>query len=86
MTAGGDCGSLPGRGALFPADSVGSLFAVFHRALSTGGDISAVTGVREDFTFVLDNSIDSVRFVGVGLDDLGEGTQLTLVSPGGEVS
>ncbi|MBI8989500.1 vWA domain-containing protein [Corynebacterium meridianum] len=84
MTAGGDCGSLPGRGAFFPADSVGSLFAAFHRALSTGGDLSAVTGVREDFTFVLDNSIDSVRFVGIGLDDLGEGAQLTLVSPGGE--
>ncbi|MCX7541480.1 VWA domain-containing protein [Corynebacterium sp. P5848] len=84
MTAGGDCGSLPGRGAFFPADSVGSLFAAFHRALSTGGDLSAVTGAEEDFTFVLDNSIDSVRFVGIGLDDLGPDAQLALVSPGGE--
>ncbi|MCX7538211.1 VWA domain-containing protein [Corynebacterium sp. P5875] len=84
MTAGGDCGSLPGRGAFFPADSVGSLFAAFHRALSTGGDLSGVTGVSEDFTFVLDNSIDSVRFVGLGLDDLGQGAQLALVSPGGD--
>ena len=84
MTAGGACGVLPGRGAFFPADGVGALFAAFRSALSTGGDVTSVTKSGNDFTFVLDNSIDSVRFTGIGLDDLGPNAQFMIVGPDGK--
>ncbi|PRQ10576.1 hypothetical protein C1Y63_10710 [Corynebacterium sp. 13CS0277] len=78
------CGTQPANGAFFPADSVGSLFGSFHRVLSTGGDFSKETRADEGFTFVLDRSVDSVRFTAVAQDDLGEGAYLVLTSPSGK--
>ncbi|WP_075727661.1 hypothetical protein [Corynebacterium aquilae] len=78
------CGDQPANGAFFPADSVGSLFGSFHKVLSTGGDFSKETRADEGFTFVLDKSVDSVRFTAVAQDDLGADAYLVLKSPSGK--
>ncbi|MDO4685295.1 MAG: vWA domain-containing protein [Corynebacterium sp.] len=77
------CGSLDPNGVFFPADSVGSLFASFHQALGSGGAFSQETAADQPFEFVLDDSIDSVRFSVVAKDDLGPNAKLNLVAPDG---
>ncbi|WJZ03713.1 hypothetical protein CFREI_12280 [Corynebacterium freiburgense] len=77
------CGTLDPNGAFFPADSVGSLFASFHQALGNGGVYSEETAASDPFEFVLDDSVDSVRFTALAKDDLGPNAKLNLIAPDG---
>lgn len=82
--AGITCGKQPRNGAFYPANKVGDLFAAFRSALDTGGSAGQTTHANEPFTFVLDNSITSVRFSVVGRDDLGPDAKLEMTAPNGD--
>lgn len=82
--AGITCGKEPRNGAFYPANKVGDLFAAFRSALDTGGSAGQTTNANEPFTFVLDNSITSVRFSAVGRDDLGPDAKLEMTAPNGD--
>lgn len=82
--AGITCGKQPRNGAFYPTDKVGDLFAAFRSALDTGGSAGQTTNANEPFSFVLDNSITSVRFSAVGRDDLGPDAKLEMTAPNGD--
>ncbi|MBG6122891.1 vWA domain-containing protein [Corynebacterium aquatimens] len=77
------CGDRPANGAFFEATNVGGLVIAFQQALRDGGDFEHEGTAGEPFKFVLDDSINAVRFSVTSEQDLGEKAKLVLTAPDG---
>lgn len=86
MAEGEDCGQGAPNGAFFDAgEDPAALFAAFRNLIPTSGGVTKEGNLKDQFDFVLDNSVSPVRLSAVPKSSVGEGELIpTLTGPDGE--
>ena len=86
MAEGEDCGQGAPNGAFFDAgEDPSALFAAFRNLIPTSGGVTKEGNLKDQFDFVLDNSVSPVRLSAVPKSSVGEGELIpTLTGPDGE--
>lgn len=86
MAEGEDCGQGAPNGAFFDAgEDPAALFAAFRNLIPTSGGVTKEGNFKDQFDFVLDNSVSPVRLSAVPKNSVGEGDLIpTLTGPDGE--
>lgn len=87
MAEGDDCGQGAPNGAFFDAgEDPAALFAAFRNLIPTSGGVTKDGNLKDQFDFVLDNSVSPVRLSAVPKNSVEEGKLTpTLTGPNGEV-
>lgn len=87
MAEGEDCGQGAPNGAFFDAgEDPAALFAAFRNLIPTSGGVTKDGNLKDQFDFVLDDSVSPVRLSAVPKNSVDEGTLIpTLTGPNGEV-
>ena len=87
MAEGDDCGQGAANGAFFDAgEEPAALFAAFRNLIPTSGGVTKEGNLKDNFDFVLDDSVSPVRLSAVPKNSVGEDDLVpTLTGPNGEV-